>query len=145
MSVTLVEPEIAAAWTPATAAHSTTAAIVATRATTFMRTQAQWLHRGLQHADCNVALGIVLAAHDRAHERWVAQIHAVEQTLGEDAAHQVATVYAYVGRIAGSLEAGTMQLLTEDLATHARQLLAERLTEITEHAVEAVWSAAASV
>ena len=41
---------------------------MATRATTFLRAQAQWLRRGLQHADDSVSLSIVLDAHDRAHE-----------------------------------------------------------------------------
>ena len=144
MSVTLVAP-VATTLTPPTTERASTAAIVATRATTFMRAQAQWLRRGLEHAGDTVALGIVLAAHDRSHERWVAHIHAVEQDLGEGAAAAVSATYAYLGRVAGSLESGSMSLLEPEVATQARQQLAARLTDITEQAVEGLWKAAASV
>lgn len=144
MSVTLVAP-VAARFTADSSTAASQAAIVATRATTFLRGQAQWLRRGLQHADDNVALSVVLAAHDRSHERWVTQIHAVEHALGEGAAVALNQTYAYLGRVAGSLEAGTMKLLDPDVATQARHLLAARLTDITEQTVEALWKAAASL
>lgn len=144
MSATLVSPATAA-WTPTAGEQATTAALVATRATTFMRAQVMWLRRGLDHASDPIALGIVLDAHDRSHDRWVEQIRAVEEALGEEAAKQVGTAYAYVGRVAASLERGTMDLLDPDIACSARQLLGDRLSDITEWAVEAVWQAAALI
>ena len=144
MSVTLVAP-VVTSWTPASSERAGCAAIVATRATTFLRAQAQWLRRGLEHAGDAVAVGIVLAAHDRSHERWVAHISAVEQELGESAAAAVSATYAFLGRLAGSLEAETMSLLDPEVSAQARHLLADRLTDITEQAVEGLWKAAATV
>ena len=119
------------------------AAIAATRATTFLRGQAQWLERGLRSGNDRIAVGIVMGAHDRSHDRWVATIRHVAGTLGDDAANAVAAVYAYVGRIAGSLERGSMDLLDESVASQVRQHLAERLADVTEGAVETIWQAAA--
>jgi hypothetical protein len=144
MSLTMVAP-VAASWTPANSERASSAAIVATRATTFLRAQAQWLRRGLEHADDSVALGIVLAAHDRSHERWVAHVNSVEEALGERASQAVSATYSYLGRVAGSLESGTMGLLDPDIAAQARHQLSARMTDITEQAVEAVWKAAATV
>lgn len=118
-------------------------AIAATRATTFLRAQSQWLQRGLVHGDDSVAVSIVLSAHDRSHDRWVNLIDLVTRTLGEDAAQQVATLYAYFGRVAGSLERESMNLLSPDVAASARKLLAHRLSDLTEAAVESLWRAAA--
>lgn len=144
MSVTLVAP-VAATWAPTNGPAASSAAIVATRATTFLRAQAQWLRRGLEHADDSVAVAIVLAAHDRSHERWVDHVHAVEETLGDCAAQSVGATYAYLGRVAASLESGTMSLLDPDIATTARHLLIDRLGDITEQAVESLWKAAAEI
>ena len=144
MSVTLVAP-VATPWTPVSNERASHAAIIATRATTFLRAQAQWLRRGLEHADDPIALGIVLAAHDRSHERWVGHVNAVTHGLGDTAANGVSQTYAYLGRLAASLESGTMQLLDPEIASQARHLLADRLTDITEQAVEALWKAAATV
>ena len=128
-----------------TADEVTAAAIAATRATTFLRAQAQWLQRGLTHADDAVAVGIVLGSHDRSHDRWVGVIDLVGRTLGTEVGQHVATLYAYFGRVAGSLERGTMDLLSPEVAASARQLLGHRLTDLTEHAVDALWRAAAEV
>lgn len=144
MSVSTVAP-VAAPWAPVNSERASTAAIVATRATTFIRAQAQWLRRGLEHADDTVSLGIVLDAHDRSHERWVAQVSAVELALGASAAQAVSQTYAFLGRIAGSLEAGTMSLLDPEVAIQARHLLAARLSDVTEQTVETLWKAAATI
>jgi hypothetical protein len=144
MSVTSVAP-VVPSWAPANSERASCAAIVATRATTFLRAQAQWLRRGLDRAGDEVALRIVLTAHDRSHERWVAHINAVEHELGESAAAAVSATYAFLGRLAGSLEAGTMGLVEPDVAAQARHVLADRLTDITEQAVERLWKAAATV
>lgn len=114
----------------------TSASIAATRATAFLQAQAQWLQRGLQHGSDPVAVGIVLGAHDRSHDRWVALIELVWRSLGSEAAQEVASLYAHVGRVAGSLERATMDLLPAEIATAARALLAQRLDELTEIAVE---------
>ena len=129
----------------ATVEGAPAAAIAATRATTFLRGQAQWLERGLNSGNDAIAVGIVMGAHDRSHERWVATIRHVAAVLGDDAANAVAAVYAYVGRVAGSLERGAMNVLDESIATQVRQYLADRLTDVTEGAVEAIWQAAAEV
>lgn len=143
MTGTMVHPTEAPAVT--TADEVSTAAIVATRATTFLRAQAQWLQRGLNHADDGFAVAIVLGSHDRSHDRWVALIDLVGRTLDTEVSQNLATLYAYFGRVAGSLERGTMNLLSPEVAGSARQLLAQRLTDLTEHAVDALWRAAAEV
>ncbi len=140
MTVTLAQRT---AVSPENAADVTAAAIAATRATTFLRAQSQWLQRGLSHGDDAIAVGIVLSAHDRSHDRWVALVDTVTRALGAEAGQQVASLYAYFGRVAGSLEHDTMNLLSPEVATSARQLLLQRLADLTEIAVDALWRAAA--
>lgn len=142
MTVTLAHR---ATGTPAAPADDAATAIAATRATTFLRAQSQWLQRGLARGDDAVAVSIVLNAHDRSHDRWVNLIDLVSRTLTADAAQEVGALYAYFGRVAGSLERETMNLLPADVAATARQLLAQRLADLTEAAVEALWQAAAEV
>ena len=142
MSLTLVPT---AAVDPVTPRDVAAPAIAATRATTFLRAQSQWLQRGLAHGDDAVAVGIVLNAHDRSHDRWVNLIDVVTRTLGAEAALQVAALYTYIGKVAGSLERDSLGLLSAEVATSARQLLAQRLTDLTEVAVEALWRGAAEV
>jgi hypothetical protein len=119
------------------------AALAASRATTFLRAQAQWLERGLVRADDPIAVDLVIGAHDRSHDRWVATIQIVSAALGEDAADDVAAVYTFVGRIAGSLERGAMDLLEPEVAAQVREYLAERLEDLTETTVDMLWQAAA--
>ena len=142
MSATLV-PTATAAWSPPKQAFSSDAAIAATRATTFLRAQAQWLQRGLSHAHDRVLVDVVLTAHDRSHERWVAVIGHVEHALGAEASREVAAVYTYLGRVAGSLAGGAVDMLPDAIAAEVRGMQAERLVEVTEHAVEVVWRVAA--
>lgn len=120
------------------------ALLAATRATTFLRAQAQWLGRGLRHAGDRVAVDIVIGAHDRSHDRWVGIIRLVDAALGNAAANEIATVYAYVGRVAGSLERGATDLLDAAVAEQVRTYLEQRLDEVTESAVEVLWAEAAS-
>lgn len=143
MTVTLVHR--APVPTPDPAAVPATAAITATRATMFLRAQSQWLQRGLLHGDDPIAVAFVLGAHDRSHDRWVNLIDLVSRSLDAEAAQQVASLYGYFGRVAGSLEGEGLRLLAPDVATAARQLQADRLAELTELAVESVWRAAAEV
>ena len=119
-------------------------ALAATRATTFLRAQTQWLQRGLASSGDRVAVDIVLGAHDRSHDRWVATIRIVAAVLGDDAANAIATVYSYIGRIAGSLDVGAVEMIDSNLAVQVRQFLADKLDEVTEAAVETLWAAAAA-
>ena len=144
MSATLV-PLATAAWTPPQREFAADAAIAATRATTFLRAQAQWLRRGLDNASDRVLVGVVMAAHDRSHDRWVGVIGHVERALGDEAALEVAAVYSYLGRVAGSLDGGALEMLSPDVAASARTMLSQRLTELAEHAVETLWRVAAEV
>ena len=144
MSATLA-PAATAAWTPPQHDFSADAAIAATRATTFVRAQTQWLIRGLTNASDPVLVDVVMTAHDRSHERWVGIIGHVERALGDEAADEVASVYTYLGRVAGSLDRGAIDMLEPATAAVARTLLSERLTELSEHAVEVLWRVAAEV
>lgn len=144
MSVTFVSRGATGADGAQAAPNAATAkALAATRATTFLRAQAQWLQRGLLNGQDRVAVDIVLGAHDRSHDRWVATIRLVDAALGDDAANQIAAVYAYMGRIAGSLDHGAADLLDCKLAVQVREFLAERLVDVTEAAVDHLWAAAA--
>ncbi|MGH3665475.1 MAG: hypothetical protein ACRDU8_05210 [Egibacteraceae bacterium] len=107
-------------------------------AATFLRGQAEWLRRGLACATDPEEVGIVLAAHEGSHERWVGLVATAHRALGPDAAQTVATLYGYHGRIIGSLEQRTAALLDAGTAAQFRALLAERLTTLTEVAVEAL-------
>lgn len=104
---------------------------------TFLRAQASWLARGLTHGTDPTAVGLVLGAHERAHERWVDLIASLHQRLGADAAQTVATLYAYHGRVAGSLERGP-GFLDPDTAAVVRNYHAERLLQLTEVTVAAL-------
>ena len=143
MSVTLASRVVLGEPAPERATTTPPAAVAATRAITFLRAQAQWLQRGLLHGDDRVAVDIVLSAHDRSHERWVATIRTATAALGDEAEASIATVYAYAGRIAGSLDRGATDLLDPQTARNVRELLAERLGDVTEAAVDALWRAAA--
>ncbi|HVM21163.1 MAG TPA: hypothetical protein VM307_14485 [Egibacteraceae bacterium] len=123
----------------------TAAALTARRATTFLRAQAQWLSRGVQQGDDRVAVAIVLSAHDRSHDRWVAMLGQVATVLGDDIADHLAAVYGHLGRVAEALAQGALELLAPSTAAMARQLVVERLTDVTELAVEALWGRAAQV
>lgn len=140
MTMTLLSGADTGAATPDTSEL----AMVATRATTFLRAQAQWLERGLTNGHDPVAVGIVLDAHDRSHDRWVATIRMVAAALGDDAANAIATVYSSMGRIAGSLDVGATEMIDSNLAVQVRQFLADKLSEVTESAVETLWAAAAT-
>lgn len=138
MAMTLLSSADAAVAPPVT----TELALVATRATTFLRAQAQWLERGLTNGHDPIAVGIVLDAHDRSHDRWVATIRMVAAALGDDAADAIASLYSSMGRIAGSLDVGATEMIDSNLAVQVRQFLADKLGEVTEAAVETLWAAA---
>jgi hypothetical protein len=130
-------------FTPPAALEASPATRAATRGTTFLRAQSQWLARGLARSADRVAVDIVLAAHDRSHERWVVLINQVDADLGEELSAEIALLYAYMGRIAGSLARGATELLCPHVAADVRELLAQRLADRTEAVVEQLWQAAA--
>ena len=115
------------------------AALAATRATTFMRAQSLWLRRGLESAGDPMALEVVMAAHDRSHDRWVRVISHVSDHLGEEAAQAVSTVYGTFGKTAGCLERDALDLVHADVAARVRAVLARRLEEMTEQVIKLLW------
>lgn len=123
--------------------EATTAAMTATRATTFVRAQCQWLQRGLSHSCDPVAVAVVLGAHDRSHDRWVSVIQQVRETIGDEAALEMSLLYLSMGRIAESLSRRATELLCPNVAAEVRELLGQRLGDRTEAVVEHVWQAAA--
>jgi hypothetical protein len=109
-----------------------------TAAATFLRAQASWLRRGLRLVGDAVEVGLVLGTHDASHESWVDLIAAVERALGEEAAQKLSQLYAFHGRVAGSLDRGMDLRLDEGVRAQVRRMLADRLTELTEEAVAAL-------
>jgi hypothetical protein len=103
----------------------------------FLRTQASWLAHGLARADDPTAVGIVLGRHDVSHERWlgvIAYLDRVDQTVAE----QLATLYAFHGRIVGCLERGPDPRLGADVHQEVRRMLSRRLAAMTSECVTAV-------
>lgn len=135
-------PALAASRPPLTL-DETTAALAASRATTFLRAQTQWLRRGLASSSDRIAVDVVLGAHDRSHERWMTIVHQVCEVLGEDAAAEVSGLYAAMGRVAGALEHRATEQLCPQVAREVRDLLGQRLADRTEGVVERLWQAAA--
>lgn len=109
-----------------------------TAAAMFLRAQASWLRRGLRLVGDAVEVGLVLGTHDASHESWVDMIAAVERGLGDEAAQKMAQLYAFHGRVAGSLERGMDLRLDETVRIQVRRMLADRLTELTEEAIAAL-------
>ena len=130
-------------WTEPGASAQAVAGLAATRATTFMRAQASWLQRGLSCGDDRFVVDMVIATHDRSHDRWVRVFNHVTTHLGDEAGQHVAAVYRCIGRTVGSLEQRAFGLLETDIATKARHVLAEGLDETTEQAIDAIWRIAA--
>jgi hypothetical protein len=143
MSVTVVPSAAAGESGLRVQSEVTAAALAATRATAFLRAQTLWLQRGLSRCDDRFAVDLVLDAHDRSHDRWLGVIAQVSRHLGEEAAGQVAAVYAHLGRVAGSLERDAMALLSPEVASQARTLVADRMEDLTEQTVESLWAWAA--
>lgn len=104
----------------------------------FLRSQCAWLREGLQHACEPPEVARVLSRHDTCHHSWLALIAAVGDALGEMPARTVATLYAFHGRVAGSLERGPDPLLSGAVCAEVRALLEAQLTELTDAAIAAV-------
>lgn len=110
----------------------------------FLRAQASWLHLGLDRACDATAVDMVLTSHDEAHPSWLALIAVVQDTLGTAPADALAVLYAFHGRIAGVLYRGPDPRLSPAVSGCVRSLLADRLTELTDAAVEALCRAHAA-
>jgi hypothetical protein len=104
-------------------------------ASLFLRAQASWLCRGLTRNDDPAAVGIVLGAHDASHESWLTLIAATQVSHGDDTAQEIAALYGFHGRVVGSLERGLDRRLETRVADHIRELLAERLRDLTQAAI----------
>lgn len=111
-------------------------------ATLFLRAQASWLCRGLRRAGDPIAVRLVLGSHDACHGRWLTLIDHAGQSLRPDIAHQLAELYAYHGRVAGSLERGVDGRLDPEVADNVRALLAAQLSRLTEAAIDRLRRAA---
>jgi hypothetical protein len=107
----------------------------------FLRTQAAWLTHGLERADDPTSVGIVLARHDVCHEHWLDMIAHLDGG-DEQLAGQVATLYAFHGRIVGCLERGPDQRLGADVRAEVRRMLSRRLAAMTDECIASVGAAA---
>lgn len=105
----------------------------------FLRSQSSWLRQGLDRACDEIAVGMVLASHDTAHASWVALIAAVGDALGPAPADALAALYGFHGRVAGVLCRGPDPRLSPAVAGCVRSLLANRLSELTDAAVTALF------
>lgn len=106
----------------------------------FLRQQCTGLSAGLAQACVPWAAARVLATQDASHPQWLALIAALQAVGDTSAAGLVSTVYAFHGRVAGSLERGPDPRLSEGVCADVRALLASHLHELTERAVDAVTS-----
>lgn len=104
----------------------------------FLRSQCSWLQKGLHQACDPPEVTRVLSAHDTCHHSWLGLIAAVNEALGDVPARILATLYAFHGRVAGSLERGPDPLLSEEVCADVRALLECRLTTLTDGAVDAL-------
>lgn len=104
----------------------------------FLRQQCTGLSDGLAQACVPWAATRVLATHDASHPQWLALIAALQAVGDTSTAGLVSTVYAFHGRVAGCLERGPDPRLSEGICADVRALLASRLHELTERAVDAV-------
>lgn len=92
----------------------------------------------------SVDLDGVLASQDAAHERWLAVIAEVKRR-DDDAAEAVEGLYAWTGRVAGTLEREAQLPLPEAVATEVRTGLGVRLLVLAAAALQAAQGAFAVV
>jgi hypothetical protein len=103
----------------------------------FLRTQAAWLSHGLERADDPTSVGIVLARHDVCHEHWLDMIAHLDRE-DEEVAGQIATLYAFHGRVVGCLERGPDRRLGADVRGEVRRLLSRRLAAMTDACIQSI-------
>lgn len=102
----------------------------------FLRRQQALLLRRLRDADRDA--GGAPAAEEGVHTEWLVLIATAGEHRGADAADRVARLYAYHGRVAGSLERQRQLPLPAPSSQRLRRLLASRLAELTDDAVAAL-------
>ncbi|CAN5865501.1 hypothetical protein BH23ACT8_BH23ACT8_18960 [soil metagenome] len=90
----------------------------------FVRAQVSWLRRGLERADDCTAVAMVLAVHDAAHREWLELL----PRLDGPARAAADELYAFCGRVAGTLQRGPDPRLPAATSAAVRALHAERLT-----------------
>jgi hypothetical protein len=101
----------------------------------FLEHQADGLLHGLARSRDAAAVAAVLAAHDAAHEEWLAVIAASNRLLGAEAAEAVAALYSFHGRVVGFLEQGVDPDLGDGVAAEVHRVLERCLERLTLHAV----------
>lgn len=107
----------------------------------FLRGQCSCLQRGLERAEDETAVAIVLRSHEACHGAWLSLIAALERP-SPAAAALVANLYNFHGRVVGSLERGPDLRLDAGLRADVRRLLGDRLATLTEETLGAVQAAA---
>ena len=111
----------------------------ASAACNFLRSQKRWLVHGLLHAEDPVVVATILEMHDSSHHLWLLLLGSVRR-FSPPAARQLTDLYAYHGLIAGSLERNLERDLAWTIRARVCSLLARRLEQITDDAVDAVES-----
>jgi hypothetical protein len=101
----------------------------------FLEHQADGLLHGLARSRDAAAVAAVLAAHDAAHEEWLAVIAATDRRLGAEAAGTVAALYSFHGRVIGFLEQGVDPHLGDGVTAEVHRVLERCLERLTLHAV----------
>jgi hypothetical protein len=101
----------------------------------FLEHQADGLLHGLAHSGDPAAVAAVLAAHDAAHEEWLAAIAATDRLLGPEAAEAIAALYSFHGRVIGFLEQGVDPHLGDGVTAEVHRVLERCLERLTLHAV----------
>jgi hypothetical protein len=109
-------------------------ALDAEAAAVFVQAQATWLCRGLERADDPAAVRLVLSRQEAGHEPWLALI-AAAQRRDADLGRRIAGLYAFHGRVAGSLERGTDLRLDPHVFARLRSLLCHGLRRLTDETV----------
>jgi hypothetical protein len=103
----------------------------------FLHSQARWLTHALENAESSEVVGTVLGMHEGSHALWLDLISTV-QRAAPAAAEELAGVYGYHGWVVGSLERGLDRRIGWAVRRRVRILLARRLDQLTDDAVEVV-------
>jgi hypothetical protein len=101
----------------------------------FLQSQASWLVHGLDRADDATAVAIVLGRHEAGHGTWLALIADIER-IDAALSEELSSLYAFHGRVVGSLERGPDPRLCREVHLQVRRLLRRRLLALTAGSVE---------
>jgi hypothetical protein len=104
----------------------------------FLRAQAASLAEGLRRSGRPECLASALSAHDDGHEPWVRLLAKVAAEDERRLALELSDLYEFHGRLVESLERGLDGWFNGEAAHEIRTVLANRLTDCTEHAVAAL-------